>query len=83
MTKKPVPDGLRMPPGTIYVVRPNEAAVVEMYRQGQVSHGALAECLGNSRTDVDALRGGRARERNLAKEHLARLLNGITRCPES
>jgi len=25
---------------------------------------------------IDALRGGRARERNLAKEHLARLLNG-------
>ncbi|MFM7137563.1 MAG: hypothetical protein ACKO1M_10915 [Planctomycetota bacterium] len=25
---------------------------------------------------IDALRGGRARERNLAKEHLTRLLNG-------
>ena len=32
-----------------------EAAVVEPYRQGQLSHGALAECLGISRTDVDAL----------------------------
>jgi len=32
-----------------------EAAVVELYRQGQVSHGALAKCLGISRTDVDAL----------------------------
>jgi predicted HTH domain antitoxin len=32
-----------------------EAAVVEPYRQGQLSHGALAECLGISRTEVDAL----------------------------
>lgn len=32
-----------------------EAAVVELYRQGQLSHGALAECLGISRTEVDAL----------------------------
>lgn len=32
-----------------------EAVVVELYRQGQLSHGALAECLGISRTEVDAL----------------------------
>lgn len=32
-----------------------EAAVVELYRQGQLSHGALAECLGISRTEVDSL----------------------------
>jgi predicted HTH domain antitoxin len=32
-----------------------EAAVVELYRQGQISHGALAECLGISRTDADAV----------------------------
>ena len=32
-----------------------EAAVVELYRQGQPSHGALAECLGISRTELDAL----------------------------
>lgn len=32
-----------------------EAALVEMYRQGQLSHGALAECLGMSRDEVDAL----------------------------
>ena len=32
-----------------------EAAVVELYRQGQLSHGALAECLGISRTEVDVL----------------------------
>ncbi|MFM7519141.1 MAG: UPF0175 family protein [Planctomycetota bacterium] len=32
-----------------------EAAVVELYRQGHLSHGALAECLGLSRTDVDGL----------------------------
>jgi predicted HTH domain antitoxin len=32
-----------------------EAAVVELYRQGQISHGALAECLGVSRTDADAV----------------------------
>ena len=32
----------------------------------------LYECL----SLIDALRGGRARERNLAKEHLTRLLNG-------
>ena len=32
-----------------------EAAVVELYRQGQISHGALAECLGISWTDADAI----------------------------
>lgn len=32
-----------------------EAAVVELYRQGQLSHHELAECLGISRTEVDAL----------------------------
>lgn len=32
----------------------------------------LYECL----SLIDALRGGRARERNLAKEHLTRLING-------
>ena len=32
-----------------------EAAVVEMYRQGQLSHGALAECLGLARDELDAL----------------------------
>ena len=34
--------------------------------------GKLYQCL----SLIDALRGGRARERNLAKEHLTRLLNG-------
>jgi predicted HTH domain antitoxin len=32
-----------------------EAAVVELYRQEQLSHGALAECLGMTRTEVDSL----------------------------
>lgn len=32
-----------------------EAAVVELYRQGQLSHGALAECLGLSRAEADAV----------------------------
>ncbi len=32
-----------------------EAAVVELYRQRQLSHGALAECLGISRMEVDGL----------------------------
>ena len=32
-----------------------EAAVVELYRQGQLSHGTLAECLGISRLEVDGL----------------------------
>ena len=32
-----------------------EAAVVELYRQGQLSHGALAECLGLSRFEADAV----------------------------
>lgn len=30
-----------------------EVAVVELYRQGQLSHGALAECLGLSRAEAD------------------------------
>jgi hypothetical protein len=32
-----------------------EAAVVELYRQGQLSHGVLAECLGLSRIEADAV----------------------------
>ncbi len=32
-----------------------EAALVELYRQGQLSHGALAECLGISRMEADAV----------------------------
>ena len=32
-----------------------EAAVVELYRQGQLSHGALADCLGISRMEVDGV----------------------------
>jgi len=32
-----------------------EAAVVELYRQGQLSHGALADCLAISRMEVDGL----------------------------
>ena len=32
-----------------------EAAVVELYRQGHLSHVALADCLGISRMEVDGL----------------------------
>lgn len=32
-----------------------EAAVVELYRQGKLSHGKLAECLGVSRYETDAV----------------------------
>jgi predicted HTH domain antitoxin len=32
-----------------------EAALVELYRQGQLSHGKLAECLGISRYETDAV----------------------------
>ena len=32
-----------------------EAAVVELYRQGQLSHGSFAECLGLSRFEADAV----------------------------
>lgn len=32
-----------------------EAVLVELYRQGQLSHGVLAECLGLARLEVDAL----------------------------
>lgn len=32
-----------------------EAVVVELYRQGQLSHGTLAECLGISRPEVDGV----------------------------
>jgi predicted HTH domain antitoxin len=34
-----------------------EAVIVELYRRGQISHGALAECLGLSRHEADALLG--------------------------
>jgi predicted HTH domain antitoxin len=32
-----------------------EAALVELYRQGTLSHGQLAESLGNSRDEVNAV----------------------------
>ena len=32
-----------------------EAALVELYRQGQLSHGRLAECLELSRSEVDII----------------------------
>lgn len=32
-----------------------EAALVELYRQGTLSHGKLAECLGISRYETDAV----------------------------
>jgi len=32
-----------------------EAALVELYRLGKLSHGRLAECLGTSRYDTDAV----------------------------
>jgi len=32
-----------------------EAALVELYRQGQLSHGRLAECLELSRSELDAV----------------------------
>jgi len=34
-----------------------EAVIVELYRRGQISHGSLAECLGLSRHEADALLG--------------------------
>ena len=34
-----------------------EAVIVELYRRGQISHGALSECLGLSRHEADALLG--------------------------
>lgn len=32
-----------------------EAVLVELYRQGQLSHSGLAECLGIARLELDAL----------------------------
>ncbi len=32
-----------------------EAMLVELYRQGQISHGELAECLGLSRCETDVV----------------------------
>ncbi len=34
-----------------------EAVIVELYRRGQISHGALAECLGLSRHEAADLLG--------------------------
>jgi hypothetical protein len=55
-----------------------EAALVELYRQGQLSHGSLAESLGISRYEADAvLKRHNVSEDLLTREEFDEQLNGL------
>ena len=55
-----------------------EAALVELYRQEQLSHGKLAECLGISRFETDAvLRRHRVTEDLLTVDELDEQLGSL------
>jgi predicted HTH domain antitoxin len=57
-----------------------EAALVEIYRQGQLSHGKLAESLGISRYETDALlKRHNVSENLLTREEFDQQLNGLRR----
>jgi hypothetical protein len=84
-----VPTAHAAPPLVNLIVGDNEPPPVWPDPKGEARGAAFSPlypgAANASRTDpklyeclslIDALRGGRARERNLAKEHLTRLLNG-------
>jgi predicted HTH domain antitoxin len=49
-----IEEGLRAELGDLSAAA-KEAALVELYRQGQLSHGQFAECLGISRYEADGV----------------------------
>ncbi len=57
-----------------------EAILIELYRQGRISHGELAEGLGLSRNQVDdVLRRRRVTEDLLSSKELAEQVAGLRR----
>jgi predicted HTH domain antitoxin len=55
-----------------------EAALVELYRQGQLSHGKLAEGLGISRYETDVvLKRHNVTEDLLSREEFDQQVNGL------
>jgi predicted HTH domain antitoxin len=57
-----------------------EAALVELYRQGQLSHGKLAQCLGISRYETDAmLKRHNVTEDLLTREEFDQQVSGLRR----
>ena len=55
-----------------------EAALVELYRQGRLSHGKLAESLGISRYETDALlKRHNVTEDLLTQEEFDQQVNGL------
>lgn len=55
-----------------------EAALVELYRQGQLSHGKLAESLGISRYETDAvLKRHNVTEDLVTREELDQQVTGL------
>lgn len=68
---------LRRELGDLNVVA-KEAALVELYRQGQLSHGKLAESLGISRYETDAvLKRHHVDEDLLTREELDEQIRGL------
>jgi predicted HTH domain antitoxin len=72
-----IEDKLRADVGDLAVAG-KEAMLVELYRQGKISHGELAESLGVSRYETDAvLRRHNVTEDLLASDELDEQLAGL------
>jgi predicted HTH domain antitoxin len=70
---------LRLEEGDLAAVG-KEAMLTELYREGRISHGELAEALGLSRSQVDGvLRRRRVTEDLLTSQELAEQVAGLRR----
>ena len=74
-----IEEKLRLENGDLAAVG-KEAILTELYREGRISHGELAEALGLSRSQVDeVLRRRRVTEDLLTSKELAEQVAGLGR----
>lgn len=74
-----IEEKLRMEHGDLAAVG-KEALLTELYREGRISHGELAEALGVSRSQVDeVLKRRRVTEDLLTGQELAEQVAGLRR----
>ena len=74
-----IEEKLRLEDGDLAAVG-KEAMLTELYREGKISHGELAEALGVSRSQVDeVLRRRRVTEDLLTSQELAEQVAGLRR----
>ena len=74
-----IEEKLRLEDGDLAAVG-KEAMLTELYREGRISHGELAEALGLSRNQVDdVLRRRRVTEDLLTSKELAEQVAGLRR----